>query len=184
MWTAGRCSPMCHPDLDPFSRGRTAPDAFVGVDARTKQDGLANPPQAVRWEPEMQLRGLRDSGGQGGRRVRSQPCTAPMAGSWTNGPPGRGASLRASFHSHPIVQPNKAKTPHSPPTGDGGGFNHVLGLTDHSEASGILPPGDRPRLPRRSVTAGRPGAVRGPGPPHAFLIGLRRLGKYCLNLFL
>lgn len=71
---------MCHPELDPFSR-RTAPAAFVSMDGRTKQNGLANPLLVVRWEAEIQLCGLLDSGGQEVSSVQSWPCMAPIADS-------------------------------------------------------------------------------------------------------
>lgn len=72
---------MCHPDLHLFSPGRTVPAAFVGVDGRTKQDRLANPLLAVRWEAEIQLCGLLDSGVQEVHSVQSQPCMAPTTDS-------------------------------------------------------------------------------------------------------
>lgn len=57
------------------------PTAFVGRHRSTKQDGLANPLLAARWEPEIQLWGFLDSGGQEVSSVQSQPCMAPIADS-------------------------------------------------------------------------------------------------------
>lgn len=67
---------MCHPDLHPLSPGRNVFAAFVSVDGRTKENGLANPLLVVRWEAGIQLCGLLDSGGQEVHSVQSQPCMA------------------------------------------------------------------------------------------------------------
>lgn len=73
------------------------PAAFVSVDGRTKQDGLDKPLLVARWEPEIQLHRLLDSGGHEVSSVQSQPCMAPTADSWPNGPHGLGEVTAGVF---------------------------------------------------------------------------------------
>lgn len=73
------------------------PAAFVGVDGRTKQDGLDKLLLVSRWEPEIQLCRLLDSGGHKVSSVQSQPCTAHTADSWPNGPRGPGEVTAGVF---------------------------------------------------------------------------------------
>ena len=81
MQLACHWSLMCHPDFHPLSPGRTVPAAFVSVEGRTKQDGLANPLLVVRWEAEIQPCGLLASRGQEVHSVQSQPGMAPTTDS-------------------------------------------------------------------------------------------------------